>query len=277
MTAELDQGVRASRMRVPRSRGALSGIVLVVLGAWAALVPFIGPYFHFAFTPAPTDVWHWTASRGWLSLLPGAAAFAAGLLLLVGTNRVVLSFASWLGVAAGAWLVVGPVLAPRISLNPGTPVGTSGWVQTLEQLFVYTALGAAILFFAATALGRTSVHSVRDVKAAQRRAEAAAAAREAEERRLADERAARDRAEGDAREREWAQQREQAAAAGRAGNGRTGYPTTPEQGAAAAPAAAGTDDSVARHERSADEPPAFMPRQQPVQPEQPTSEYPTTR
>lgn len=197
MTAEQDgirAGIRHSRFRVPRSRGALSGFALLILGAWAGIVPFIGPYFSFAYTPAPTDAWHWTAGRGWLDVLPGAAAFVAGLILLVGTNRVSLSFASWLGIASGAWLVVGPVLAPQISINAGTPDPTSASdVQMLEQLFFYYALGAAILFFAASALGRLSVHGVREVRAAQRRAEADAA-RQEEERRLAEQRVAEQQA-----------------------------------------------------------------------------------
>lgn len=186
----IQAGIRASRLRVPRSRGALSGIVLIVLGAWAALVPFIGPYFNFAFTPAQSTAWHWTSDRGWLDVLPGAAAVLAGLILLLGANRLVLTFASWLGVLAGAWLVVGPVLAPRVSLNPETPDPTSSpGVQTLESLFFYYATGAAIVFFAALALGRLTVHSVRDARSAQRRVEAVAA-REEERRRFEEQRAA---------------------------------------------------------------------------------------
>jgi hypothetical protein len=236
MTTDLEQGVKASRLRVPRSRGALSGFALVVLGAWAALVPFIGPYFDFAFTPAPNDAWHWTSGRGWLELLPGAAAFVAGLLLLVGTNRVNLTFASWLGVASGAWLIVGPELAPRISLDAGTPVSGSNWVQTLELLFFFYAIGAGILFFAATALGRLSVHSVRDARAAQRGLEAAAA-REAEERRLAEERATRERGERERLERDRAEQQRSGTAPA---EGPTAAPTAPT----AAPTAAGNTSST---------------------------------
>ena len=67
---------RGSRMRMPRSRGAASGIFLVVLGAWGALIPFIGPYFDFAFTP--NQSWVWTMGRGWLEVLPGAVAALGG-------------------------------------------------------------------------------------------------------------------------------------------------------------------------------------------------------
>ena len=186
----IQAGIRASRMRVARSRGALSGAVLVVLGAWAGIVPFIGPYFNFAFTPAPNSAWHWTADRGWLDVLPGAAAVLAGLILLFAANRVILTVASWLGVAAGAWLIVGPVLAARVSLSTGIPDPTlNPGTRPLVWLFFYYATGAAILFFATLALGRLSVHSVRDARSAQRRVEAAAA-REEERRRFDEQQAA---------------------------------------------------------------------------------------
>src|SRR2546421_12923996 len=38
-------------LRIPRSRGALSGVLLILLGAWGGLIPFIGPYFHYATHP----------------------------------------------------------------------------------------------------------------------------------------------------------------------------------------------------------------------------------
>src|SRR4051794_33243337 len=82
MTADLDTSIRASRVRVPRSRGAASGVLLLALGAWAALVPFIGPYLNVAFTPRPNSAWHWTADRGWFHVLPGALTVLGGLLLL---------------------------------------------------------------------------------------------------------------------------------------------------------------------------------------------------
>ena len=53
----------AGMLRVPRSRGALSGVLLVLLGAWGALVAFVGPYFHYAFTP--DRAWAYTSGRLW--------------------------------------------------------------------------------------------------------------------------------------------------------------------------------------------------------------------
>ena len=166
-----DRGVRLSRMHVPWTRGATSGVLLIILGAWAGIVPFIGPYLDFAYTPATNTTWHWTDARGWFEVAPGAAALAGGLLLLLGTNRAVAIAGSWLGVAAGAWLIVGPSLADVLNQSMGSPDPTSTTtVQALEELFFFYGVGALILFVAAVALGRLSVQSVRDVAAAERRA-----------------------------------------------------------------------------------------------------------
>jgi hypothetical protein len=166
-----DRGIRLSRMRVPWTRGATSGALLLVLGAWAAIVPFIGPYLDFAYTPATNTAWTWTAGRGWFEVAPGAAVLAGGLLLLGSTNRVVAISGSWLGIAGGAWLIIGPSLTGVLKLTIGTPDPTSSTnVQALEALFFFYAVGALILFLAAAALGRLSVQSVRDVAIAEKRA-----------------------------------------------------------------------------------------------------------
>ena len=77
---------RGGRLQMPRSRGAASGFLLILLGAWGALIPFVGPRFDFAFTP--DQEWIWTTARGWLEVLPGAATALGGLLLLMSRNRV---------------------------------------------------------------------------------------------------------------------------------------------------------------------------------------------
>jgi len=198
VTADMETSIRASRRRVARSRGALSGLLLVVLGLWAALVPFIGPYFNLAYTPQPNSAWHWTAARGWLEVLPGAAVFLGGLLLLVSASRAMTLFGGWLAALGGAWLVVGPPLANALTLNLGQPDPSMGTNArgAIAVLFFY-ATGAVILFFASLALGRVSVLSVRDVRAAERRAEA-----EAAERQAAVEAATREQEEARLREQE---------------------------------------------------------------------------
>ena len=179
--ASTDRGVQLSKMRVPWTRGATSGVLLIILGAWAAIVPFIGPYLNFAYTPSTNTAWIWTESRGWFEVAPGAAAFAGGLLLLFSTNRAVAILGAWLGVAGGAWLIVGPSLTDVLNKSIGTPDPASSTnVQALEELFFFYGVGALILFFASVALGRISVQTIRDAAVAERRAAAAEAAAPAE-------------------------------------------------------------------------------------------------
>jgi hypothetical protein len=173
MTTDMSPSIRASRYRVPRSRGAMSGFLLLVLGAWAALIPMIGPYFDVAYTPVPNDAWHWTAARGWLEVLPGCAVFLGGVLLLVSSSRLMAMFGGWLAAAGGAWLVVGPPLADAMNISLGVPEPAGGTThRAFDAVVMFYGVGAVILFLAAAAIGRLSVVSVRDIQAAERRAAA---------------------------------------------------------------------------------------------------------
>lgn len=178
-----------------RTRGAASGILLVLLGAWGALAPFIGPSFNFALTPDTS--WKWTAARGWYEVLPGSVAFVGGLLLLFGRSRAVTLLGAWLGILAGGWFIVGPAMSNELTLGSvGHPISTNSGVRVAEILAFFYALGAVILFLAASAFGRLSVVTLRDVRVAERR-EAA--------RLEAQEQAARDSAERDEADRDTAQ------------------------------------------------------------------------
>ncbi len=158
---------RAGRMEIPRSRGAASGFLLVLLGLWGALIPFIGPYFDFAYDP---DIpWTWTAGRGWLEVLPGAVTVVGGLLLLTSRNRATAMLGGWLAVIAGAWFVVGRLFSGPWGLGDfGAPVSDTTAGQVTLELTYFSGLGALIVFFGAMALGRLSVRSLRDIRYAQR-------------------------------------------------------------------------------------------------------------
>jgi hypothetical protein len=154
-------GGGANRTKTPRSRGVLTGFGLMLLGAWGAIIPFVGPYFDYAYTPNRT--WTWTAARWWLEVLPGGVAFFAGLVLLFTAHRIVALLAAWCAIAAGAWYVVGPLLAPAWRANYlGTPVGDRTDVS-VEAIGMFYGLGAAIILLAAMAAGRFSVVGIRDV------------------------------------------------------------------------------------------------------------------
>jgi len=157
------------RMQMPRSRGAASGFLLILLGLWGALVPFVGPLFDFAFSP--DKEWVWTAARGWLEVLPGAATVLGGFLLLTSCTRFTAMLGGWLTVLAGAWFVVGRALAGPLGLgDAGTPVAATETKRVVLELAYFYGLGALIIFLGAIALGRLSVRTARDIRYAQRSA-----------------------------------------------------------------------------------------------------------
>ena len=141
-------------MRLPRTTGALSGALIILLGAWGALIPFIGPYFHYAFGGFQT--WHYTSQRLWLCIVPGAVAVIGGLMLMRATTRVGGLTAGWVALAAGVWFAVGPsvsMLWHHTIYAIGAPAG--GYTrQTLEWVGYFYGLGAAIIGLAAFAMGR---------------------------------------------------------------------------------------------------------------------------
>ncbi len=160
-------GVRGGRMRIPRSRGAASGFLIIVLGLWGALIPFVGPYADFAYSP--DTPWVWTDARGWLEVLPGAVAVLGGLLLLRSRNRATAMLGSWLAVAAGAWFIVGRAFASMLVMGEiGVPVAATPAKTVVLELTYFSGLGALIVFLGAAALGRLSVRTARDVAYAQR-------------------------------------------------------------------------------------------------------------
>jgi hypothetical protein len=160
--------------RIPRRRGGLCGLLLILLGAWGGLVPFIGPYFKFAFTP--DKAWAYTSGRLYLSALPGAVALVSGLIIMATRSRTAGVLSGLLATVAGAWFIVGAAITDTVlghtSINPGLPVvhaGANGgpspiWVF-LEQLGFFVGVGALIIFFAAIAIGRFSLLSARDAAA----------------------------------------------------------------------------------------------------------------
>jgi hypothetical protein len=145
----------AGMLQMRRSRGAASGFLLVLLGAWGALIPFIGPYFHYAYTPDVT--WTYTTARLWLEILPGAAVFLGGILLMIATGRHIALFGAMLAAAAGAWFTLGTMLSPlwnnHVTLG-GSPASSTQFMRIMEQLGFFSALGVVIVLVAGAAMGR---------------------------------------------------------------------------------------------------------------------------
>lgn len=144
-----------NRLRMRRTRGGLTGLGLVLLGAWGAIIPFVGPYFDYAYSP--NSPWSMTSGRLFLEVVPGAITFVAGLVLMGSGNRLVATVAGWLAVLSGAWFVIGPLMAPLWRADYlGHPVGGKLAVS-VEQIGMFYGLGAAIILLASFALGRFSL------------------------------------------------------------------------------------------------------------------------
>ncbi|HET9895126.1 MAG TPA: hypothetical protein VFQ44_09345 [Streptosporangiaceae bacterium] len=154
----------AGTLRVSRSRGAFSGVLLIVLGLWGGLVPLLGPYLNYAYTP--DKAWTITSGRLWLELLPGAVAIVGGAMVLVSKLRPWAMLGASLAIASGAWFAFGTAitnLAMKNPPTPGTPIGGSV-SRAVEHFGFFTGLGAVLIGVAAIALGRLSIISARDAR-----------------------------------------------------------------------------------------------------------------
>jgi hypothetical protein len=163
-----------SEVSIRRSRGAVSGLVLILLGLWGGLAPFIGSYIHFGYTP--DQAWHYTTGRLYFSLIPGAVTLLGGLMVAVTRNRVLGVIGGLLAALSGVWFIVGTGVASHVLKltlgSVGLPFGASSGTpltlkEYLETLALFTGLGAAITFFGALACGRTSLVAASDIAYAE--------------------------------------------------------------------------------------------------------------
>jgi hypothetical protein len=120
------------RVRLARPlRVGVTALSMAVLGAWGAIVAFIGPEFGYHATAASS--WQWTTTNWLLHLIPGAMALVAGLVILGLSPSVrvrgVLGLAAVTTIVAGAWFVIGPALWPWFesssAYGPASGAGTS--------------------------------------------------------------------------------------------------------------------------------------------------------
>ncbi|OBK94126.1 hypothetical protein A5646_27445 [Mycobacterium sp. 1245499.0] len=162
MRTTSDDYDRPRALYMPRTRGALTGLLLILLGAWGALVPFFGPNVDWAYMADPA--WTWTTAKGWLEVLPGVATAVGGLLVLMSGNRASAVFGGWLAVVGGAWFVVGRAFASTLRIgDAGQPVAATDLKRALLEVTYFTGLGALIVFLGGAAVARLAVRHARDV------------------------------------------------------------------------------------------------------------------
>jgi hypothetical protein len=140
--------------RIPRTKGAVTGFLIVLLGLWGGLIPFIGPYFNYAMHTDQT--WQWFTDRGWLEVLPAVVTIAGGLMLMSGVTRASTSFGAMLALAGGLWFIVGPnvsMLWNHGAITVGPPIARHDVTRMLEWIGFFYGTGALITMFSAYALG----------------------------------------------------------------------------------------------------------------------------
>lgn len=158
------------------------GLLTLLLGAWAAIVPFVGPLFGFGATR--TGAWVWNLPHALLWLAPGAVAAVLGLMMMSraplarrGLARLGHAWAGLIVACCGAWLAIGP-FAWRI-IKGNVPIKTAGPYHELLYWAGYSigpgvllgllggaALGIAMVTHRAAAEEAVSTTVARDQVAA---------------------------------------------------------------------------------------------------------------
>jgi hypothetical protein len=163
-------------MRIRRTHGIFGGLLVALLGIWGGIIPFIGPYFHYAYTP--DKAWTYTTGRLDLEILPAAGALIGGLIMMGARGRHSVLFGSLLAIASGAWFALGDIFAPLWTVaNPAGGPASSGTVMRIaEQIGFFSGLGIVIVMIAAMVAGR--ITAVRSLPAADDRTVVVPATRE---------------------------------------------------------------------------------------------------
>lgn len=171
MAGVADYGVHRARVRttgVPRRRGALNGLLLILLGAWGGLVPFLGPRIGLNYTA--DAAWTFTWAKFWLEVLPGAAVLIGGLGLIGTAARAGGVLWGWLSALGGAWFIVGLTVSQLWTGGKGefaAPAASTVAGRTIEEIVFFYGLGAVIVFLAGAAIGRFTVPARQDAHVQQ--------------------------------------------------------------------------------------------------------------
>jgi hypothetical protein len=92
-----------------------------------------------------------------LEILPGAAAFLGGALLVYAMSRHLALFGALLGILSGAWFTLGNVFVPLWTTNPspaGVPASATTFMRIMEQVGFFTGLGIVLVLLSAAVAGR---------------------------------------------------------------------------------------------------------------------------
>jgi hypothetical protein len=143
-------------------------LLALLLGAWVAVVAFVGPSFGYPATA--TASWQWTTRNWLLHLIPGAVTVVAALMIMMVAGahapgaRTVIRLCALAMIVAGAWLVIGPALWPVF--ESGRPYAGSADATTAFTKEIGANLGPGLLIVALGAMIMESVEGIRGRSAA---------------------------------------------------------------------------------------------------------------
>jgi len=133
----------------PRVRAV--GIAVVLVGAWGALIPFVGPLF--GYRMGNVTAWTWSESHATLHLVPGVVALVGGVLML-GAARRRARLGAVLALLGGAWFIFGPTFHPAWASGDGMMMMGGGvWSGIASSLGYHYGTGVVIGALGAYALG----------------------------------------------------------------------------------------------------------------------------
>ncbi|HEY6623702.1 MAG TPA: hypothetical protein VIX85_07715 [Acidimicrobiales bacterium] len=139
------------------------GFVAFVVSAWGGIVAFVGPTFGFSADGSAS--WHWELSHAVLALIPGALGCLAGLTFMAPVNaavtrrRLSLSTAGIIGIASGAWFVIGPLAWPVLVTTHAYFVGGTPMRVLEYQLGYALGPGLILVMCSAFAVGWAARHN----------------------------------------------------------------------------------------------------------------------
>lgn len=136
----------------------IAGLVVLVLGMWGALIPFVGPTFGYGM--GGSAAWTWTESHATLHLAPGLAAILGAVMLLASRRQGVQLAGALIAVAGGLWFVISPSLHPLWAGDSSGGVMSGGMMHAesaassaLSALGYHYGAGALIAVAGAYAVG----------------------------------------------------------------------------------------------------------------------------
>ena len=150
------------------------GAAIALIGAWAALVAYVGPTFGYPMPPGSDQpAWDWSASHTWRHLLPGVAAVVGGVLIFTASRSRVLA-GSLVALLAGIWMIISPFVV-RAWLDGGGGGGggdASTVMSIITPLGYHHVPGILTLGLSAFLIGRLTARetSRRDEDSEERRA-----------------------------------------------------------------------------------------------------------